>query len=79
MSRDRRDEDDAGERAGYVIAICEGAECVPMLTLPPVRRRVAVGWLGELAAGLRAKGVLGRVVLLDGRTGAVVAGRRVWP
>ena len=71
--------DDAGERPGYVIAVCEGAACVPAVPVPDVPLAVAVGWLGELAARFRAKGMLGRLALLDGRTGAVVASRRVWP
>ena len=71
--------DDAGGDPRYVIAVCEGAECVPAVPIPDAPLWVAVGWLGELAARFRAKGMLGRVALLDGRTGAVVAGRRVWP
>ena len=76
---DRGEEDAAGGEPGYVIAVCEGAECVPAVPVPDVPRRVAVGWLDEMAARFRAKGLLGRLVLLDARTGAVVAGRRVWP
>ena len=72
-------DDDAGAAAAYVLAACEGDECVPVVPLPGVLRPVAVGALAELAARLRAKGALGRVVLLDARTGAVVASRRVWP
>ena len=71
--------DDTGEGPGYVIAVCEGTACVPAATVPDVPRAVAVGWLAELAARFRAKGLLGRVALLDGRTGAVVASRRIWP
>ena len=76
---DRGERNDAGGDPRYVIAVCEGAACVPAVPVPDVPRAVAIGWLAELAARFRAKGRLGRVVLLDGRTGAVVATRRVWP
>ena len=71
--------DDAGGAPALVLAVCEGGRCVPVVPLPGVPRAAAAGSLAELAARLRAKGALGRVVLLDGRTGAVVASRRVWP
>ena len=69
----------AGGDPKYVIAVCEGAACVPAVPVPDVPRAVAVGWLAELASRFRAKGLLGRVALLDARTGEVVAGRRIWP
>ena len=75
----RGDEGDADEQPGSVIAVCEGAECVPALPVPDAPLGVAVGWLVEFASRCQAKGMLGRVALLDARTGAVVASRRVWP
>ena len=77
--RGRGDGADPGVGPGYVIAVCEGAACVPAVPVPDVPLGVVLGWLAELAARLRAKGMLGRVALLDARTGAVVASRRVWP
>ena len=83
MSPGRREgEGAAGEGAAapvYVLAVCEGDRCAPVVPLPGVPRETAVRSLAELAARLRAKGALGRLALLDGRTGAVVAARRVWP
>ena len=68
----------------YVVAVCEGRRCVGVADLagvpggPPAEAE-AVALLGWLAADLRARGVLGRAVLLDRRTKTVVAKRRVWP
>ena len=45
----------------------------------PTTEAEAVALLAPLADRLREKGAIGRVLLLDGRTGAVVAERRVWP
>ena len=72
-------DDDVGGDTAYVLAVCEGDRCVPVVPLPGVPRATAVKSLAELAARLRAKGALGRLALLDARTGAVVARRRVWP
>ena len=72
-------DDDASAAPGYVIAAGEGIACVSLAPVPDVPRRVAVGWLAELAARLREKGLLGRLALLDGRTGALVAARGIWP
>jgi hypothetical protein len=70
----------AGDVApAYVLAVCEGGECVAIVPVPGVPRATAVGPLAELAALLRARGAIGRLVLLDARTGAVVASRRVRP
>ena len=35
--------------------------------------------LAQVAAWLRERGAIGRMVLVDGRTRQVVAARRVWP
>ena len=65
----------------YLIALCEGTRCVPVLELDdaPTTEAEAVVLLAQVADRLRDKGAIGRVLLLDGRTGAVVAERRVWP
>ena len=65
----------------YLIALCEGRACVPLANLAdvPLTEAEAIAFLALLAARLRAKGHLGRAVLLDGRTKRVVARRRVWP
>ena len=72
-------DDDAGDAPAYVLAACEATACVPIVAFPALPRVAAVGWLAELADRLRAKGGLGRLALLDARTGAVVASCRVWP
>ena len=76
---DRGEEAAAGGEPGYVLAVCEGAACVPAVPVPDAPLGVAVGWLADRASRFRAKGMLGSVALLDARTGAVVARRRVWP
>ena len=65
----------------YLFAVCEGRRCVPVEELEAewLSEAEAVAALGLLAARLRARGGVGRVVLADGRTGRVVATRRVWP
>ncbi len=66
------------------MAVCEGRRCVGVADLaglpggPPTEAE-AVGVLEQVAARLRERGALGRAVLLDRRTLAVVAERRVWP
>ena len=78
--RDPADGEGAADAApAYVLAVCEGDECVAIVPVPVVPRALAVGPLAELAALLRARGAIGRLVLLDPPTGAVVAARRVWP
>ena len=74
----------APERPGYVVAVCEGDDCVRVADLgalpggpPSVAQAVAI--LARLAAHLRGAGKIGRAVRLDQRTGRVVATRRVWP
>ena len=65
----------------YTILVCEGRRCVP------VRDFVGETWteaeivvrLGLLAARLREIGGLGRVVVVERRSGRIVARRRIWP
>ena len=72
------------DRPAYRVALCEGNDCVQVAALddlpggPPTAAQ-AVALLARLAAHLRERGAIGRAVLLDRRTGAVVAARRVWP
>ena len=64
----------------YVVAVCEGGTCLRLKDLDEAEpREEAVALLARLAARLRAMGAVGRVVLLDRRTGEEVAERRVWP
>ena len=65
----------------YLIVLCEGRTCVPLTSLgdAPLTEAEAVAFLALLAARLRAEGVIGRVVLMDGRNKRIVARRRVWP
>ena len=72
------------ERPAYAVAVCEGDDCVRVAdlgTLPggPPTAAQAVAILARLAAHLRGTGKIGRAVLLDQRTGRVIARRRVWP
>ena len=72
------------ERPAYAVAVCEGNDCVRVADLadlpggPPTEAQ-AVVFLARVAAHLRGTGKIGRAVLLDQRTGRVVATRRVWP
>ena len=61
------------------IAACEGDRCVGLLDCGDDGRPRLVAALGRLAARLRAEGRLGRLVLVDTRTGKVVAARPIWP
>ena len=68
----------------YAVAVCEGRACVQVADLADLPRgrptaAQAVAILERLAARLRETGKVGRAVLLDQRTGRVVATRRVWP
>ena len=72
------------ERPLYVVALCEGNDCVRVADLDDLpgglpTEAQAVALLERLATHLRERGALGRAVLLDHRRGAVVAERRVWP
>ena len=68
----------------YLVAVCEGRRCVGVADLddvpggPPTEAE-AIALLDRIAADLRQRGVLGRAVLLDRRTEAIIARRRVWP
>ena len=64
----------------YPIALCEGVRCMPLLNLDDASatEAEAVAFLAKIADRLRDRGAVGRVLLLDGRAGAVVAARRVW-
>ena len=78
--RERR-EPPVAEPPLYLIALCEGRDCVPLTSLDnvPLTELEAVAFLALLAARLRAEGAIGRLVLLDGATRRIVARSRVWP
>ena len=68
----------------YAIVHCEGRRCVEVAALDDLADETlaeaeAVAFLERLAARFRAAGAIGRLVLLDRRTGEAVATRRVWP
>ncbi len=66
------------DQPAYIILVCEGRRCAPVLDLTggPVAEGEAVAFLAEVAARLRA---LGRVVLIEGRSGRQIASARVGP
>ena len=65
----------------YLVALCEGAACVPLTRLDdaPLTTADAVAVLAHLARRLRDDGAVGLLILVDGRTKELVATRRVWP
>ena len=70
--------------SAYVIVLCEGRRCVEVLDLPDptdeaAREAEAAAALAHLARLFRDEGAVGRLVLRERRTGAVVAERRIWP
>jgi hypothetical protein len=69
------------EPSRSVVSLCEGARCRPLLAIRATQAATValLPFLAELADRLRAEGAMGRVVVRDRRTGAVVATRRVWP
>ena len=69
------------ERQGFVILVCEGRRCAPVLDLTgePVAEGEAAAFLAEVAARLRALRALGRAVLVEGRSGRQIASARVGP
>ncbi len=71
----------AEEQPAYLILVCEGRRCVPVLDLAgePTTEPEAVTMLAELAERLRGLGALGRAVLVERRTGRQVASVRVGP
>ena len=74
----------APDPPAYVVAHCEGRRCAEVLdfadqTEVAPTEAGAVAALEHLAAQFRAGGAVGRLVLRERRTGAVVAERRVWP
>ena len=65
--------------APYRLALCEGERCVLLGGVAERSRPAAQAALGREAERLRGAGLVGRLVLLDGRAGTVLAARRVWP
>ena len=74
----------APDPSAYVVAHCEGRRCVEVLDFADLTEEApteaeAVAALERLALLFRDGGAVGRLVLRERRTGAVVAERRVWP
>ena len=69
------------EQPAYVILVCEGRRCVPVLDLEDVAttEAEAVTFLRHLAVRLRGMRVLGRAVLVDAKSGRRIASLRVGP
>ena len=69
------------EQPAYVILVCEGRRCVPVLDLTgePVSEGEAVTFLRQLAIRLRGMRVLGRAVLVEAGSGRRIASVRVGP
>ena len=69
------------EQPAYVILVCEGRRCVPVLDLTgePVSEGEAVTFLRQLAVRLRGMRVLGRAVLVETGSGRQIASARVGP
>jgi hypothetical protein len=69
------------EPPSYLVSLCEGDLCRPLFTIDDASVTVAdlLPFLAELAVRLRSKGAMGRVVVTDRESGAVIATRQVWP
>ena len=73
------------EHPAYLVLVCEGRRdgrrCVPVRDFAGEDWTEAdiVARLALRAARLRAVGGLGRAVVVDRRSGRVVARRRIWP
>ena len=70
--------------SAYVLLHCEGRRCLEVVDFADLTDKApteaeAMVVLEGLADRFRARGVVGRLVLLDRRAGVVVAERRVWP
>ena len=65
----------------YLIFVCEGRRCVPVVGLEDVvtTEAEAVAMLAEVAARLRRVGALGRAVLVEAGSGRRIASVRVGP
>ena len=65
----------------YLILVCEGRRCVPLLGLEGVvtTEANAVTFLRQLAVRLRGMRVLGRAVLVETGSGRRIASVRVGP
>ena len=69
------------KRPVYLILVCEGRRCVPIMDLEDVvtTEADAVTYLRQLAVRLRGMRVLGRAVLVEQRSGRRIASVRVGP
>ena len=69
------------DRPTYLILVCKGRRCVPILDLDGIvtTEADAVAVLAEVAARLRRLRALGRVVLVEAGSGRQIASLRVRP
>ena len=69
------------DQPSYVVLVCEGRCCVPIMDLADVATTEAdaVTLLRHLAVRLRGMRVLGRAVLVDAKSGRRIASVRVGP
>jgi hypothetical protein len=69
------------DRPVFLILVCEGRRCVPLLDLEGMvtTEAEAVMLLRHLAVRLRGMRVLGRAVLVEARSGRRIASERVGP
>ena len=69
------------EQPGYRVLVCEGRRCVPVRDFAGEDWTQAeiVARLGLLAVRLREVGGIGQAVVVERRSGRVVARRRIWP
>jgi hypothetical protein len=69
------------DQPAYIILVCEGRRCVPVLDLEDVAttEAEAVMLLRQLAVRLRGMRVLGRAVLVEAGSGRRIASERVGP
>jgi hypothetical protein len=71
----------ADESPTYLVLVCEGRRCVPVVDLEDVvaTEAEAVTFLWQLAVRLRGMRVLGRTVLVEAGSGRRIASLRVGP
>ena len=69
------------DRPAYLILVCEGRRCVPVLDLEAAveTEADAVAMLVEFAARLRTLRALGWAVLVEEQSGRMIASERVGP
>ena len=63
----------------YVLTVCDGAGCRPLLSVEAMPPDDLDALVAELARYLRRRRVVGRLLLRRRDSGAVVARRGIWP